>query len=298
VDILADPNEIIARVKTFAGLQQAIDAVDANSQNEMRHWQQTRYDNRTILLRYVQNQFEEEMNLIRKVSVSEKAQKTTAAIDGALSLREERFEAIRKDLMAQRREQRAQQMSTRTRGRGRTYGRGSRGGYGSQGDQYDSGYDSYSGYGRGYSDPYSRGGVSSRSRYPGTAGSLSPQTTEQIDMETENEKNQWLQASFDNKSDLAGAVNDQIQLEVTSIRDIAEEEKAKKTVAAIDGVLLARKMRLDDYLLKMQQQQLESRQQYDPRMGGRYQQDSRYNRGGTTGGYQQGGQSGRTRRRR
>ena len=135
------------------------------------------------------------------------------------------------------------------------------------------------------------------SRYPGTARGLQ-QTAQPTDMEAENEKNQWLQTSFDNKSDLAVAVNDQIQLEVTAIRDIAVEEKAKKTTAAIDGVLLVRKMRLDAYLLKMQEQQLTSQQQYDPRMGGRYQQDSRYNRGGTTGGYQQGGQTGRTRRRR
>lgn len=297
VDILADPNEIIARIKTFAGLQQAIDAVDANSQNEMRQWQQTRYDNRSILLRSVQKQFEEEINLIRTVSVSEKAKKTTEAIDSALSLRQERFKAISKELMAQRREQRqSQQMSGRTRGRGRTSSRGSRGGYGSQGEQYDGGYDNYGGYGRGYSDPYGRGGTSPRSRYPGTTGSLSPQTTEPIDMEAENEKRQWLQASFDNKSDLASAVNDQIQLEVTAIRDIAVEEKAKKTTATIDGVLLVRKMRLDAFLLKMEEQQLTSRQQYDPRMGGRYQQDSRYNRGGTTSGYQQGSQ--RTRRRR
>jgi hypothetical protein len=118
-------------------------------------------------------------------------------------------------------------------------------------------------------------------------------------MEAENEKRQWMQASFDNKSDLASAVNEQIRLEVTSIRDIAVEESAKKTTAAIDGVLLARQMRLDAYLLKIQEQQLSLRQQtQDPRMGmrGGYQQDSRYIRGGTTGGYQQGSQ--RTRRRR
>ncbi len=294
VDILADPNEIKARVKTFAGLQKALDDVAAKSPNEMRQWQQTRYDNRTILIRNVQKQFEDEINLIRTVSVSEKAQKTTEAIDSALSLRQERFKAISKELMAQRREQRqTQQMSSRSRSRGRTSTRGSRG-YGSQDEQQ---YDSY---GRGAVDPYGRGSVTSRmSRYPGTTRGLSQQTAQPVDMEAENERRQWTQASFDNKSDLAGAVNEQIQLEVTSIRDIAVEEAAKKTTAAIDGVLLARKMRLDAYLLKMEEQQQALRQQtQDPRMGmrGGYQQDSRYIRGGTTGGYQQGSQ--RTRRRR
>ncbi len=301
VDILADPNEIKARIKTFAGLQKALDDVAAKSQNEMRQWQQTRYDNRTMLLTSVQKQFEDEIKLIRTVSVGEKAKKTTEAIDGALSLRQERFKVISKELMAQRREQRqAEQMSGRTRGRGRTSGRSTRG-YGSQGDQYDSGYDSYGSYGRGAVDPYGRGGVTSRmGRYPGTTVTPSQQTAQPVDMEAENEKRQWTQASFDNKSDLASAVNEQIRLEVTSIRDIAVEEAAKKTTAAIDGVLLAREMRLDAYLLKMEEQQLSLRQQtQDPRMGmrGGYQQDSRYIRGGTTGGYQQGSQP-RTRRRR
>ncbi|MHC4707586.1 MAG: hypothetical protein ACYS8I_10940, partial [Planctomycetota bacterium] len=85
---------------------------------------------------------------------------------------------------------------------------------------------------------------------------------------------------------------------VTSIRDVAVEEAAKKTTAAIDGLLLARQMRLDAYLLKMQEQQ----RTQNPRTRGGYQQDSRYNRGqttrgGTTGGSQQDSQS-RTRRRR
>ena len=300
VDILADPNEIKARIKTFAGLQKALDDVAAKSPNEMRQWQQTRYDNRTILIRNVQKQFEEEINVIRTVSVSEKAQKTTEAIDSALSLRQVRFKAISKELMAQRREQRqTQQMSTRSRSRSRTSSRGATG-YGSQSEQQ---YDSYGGYGRsGSAQPYGRGNTMTRSsRYPGTARGLQ-QAAQPVDMEAENEKRQWAQASFDNKSDLASAVNEQIQLEVTAIRDIAVEEAAKKTTAAIDGVLLARKIRLDAYLLKMQDQQLSQRQQsQDPRMGGRYMptgptRGQTPTRGGTTGGYQQGNQ--RTRRRR
>ncbi|MCP4260117.1 MAG: ankyrin repeat domain-containing protein [Planctomycetes bacterium] len=298
VDLLADPNEIIARVKTFAGLQKALDDVGAKSQNETRQWQQTRYDNRTMLIRNVQKQFEDEINLLRIVSVSEKAQKTTEAINSALSLRQGRFKAISKELIAQRREQRqTQQTTTRGRSRGRTSGRGSTRGMGSQNEQQ---YESSGGYGRGSSDPYGRGNTSTRSsRYPGTARGPSQQPAQPVDMEAQNESNQWLQASFDNKSDLASAVNDQIQLEVTSIRDIAVEETAKKTTAAIDGLLLARRIRLDAFLLKMQDLQQSTRyQSQDPRMRGANQQDSRYNRGGegTSGGYQQGNQ--RTRRRR
>ena len=72
-----------------------------------------------------------------------------------------------------------------------------------------------------------------------------------------------------------------------------------RDAGSVDGILLARQVRLDDYLMKMEQQQLTQRQTQNPRMGmnSRYQQDSRYSpRGGSTGGAQQGNQ--RTRRRR
>ncbi len=300
VDILADPNEIKARIQTFAGLQKTLDDLTVKSKNEMRQWEQIRIDNRTMLVSSVQKQFEDEMNLIRTVSVGEKAQKTTEAIDSAVKLRQERFKAIHTELLAQKREQRqTEQMSTRTRARGRTSGRSTRG-MSSQNEQYESpgAYGRSGGYGRSSSDPYGRTGTSSR--YPGTTREPSEQTAQPVDMEAENESRQWLQASFDNKTELAGAVNEQIQIEVIAIRDVAVEEAAKKTTAAIDGMLLARKMRLDDYLLKMQEK-LQMQRAQDPRMGGRLQQDSLYDRGqttrgGTTGGYQQGNQ--RTRRRR
>ncbi len=296
VDILADPNEIKARVKTFAGLEKVLEEVANKSQNEMRQWPQRRYDNRTMLVRAVQKQFEDEIGFIRKVAVEEKARKTTEAIDSVLTTRQERIKNISRELMAQKRQLRqTQQQTTSTRGRGRTSSRSMRG-QTSQGGQQ---------YGRNATEQaYGRGNVMPRTnRYPGTTRGPSQQTTQPIDREAENETRQWLQASFDNKSDLASAVHEQIRLEVTSIRDLAVEEAAKKTTATIDGLLLARKMRLDAFIIKMEEQQQALRQQaQDPRARGGYQQDSRYNRGqttrgGTTGGSQQGSQS-RTRRRR
>ena len=88
-------------------------------------------------------------------------------------------------------------------------------------------------------------------------------------------------------------MNDQIQLEITSIRDVAVEEKAKKTTAAIDGLLLARKMRFDAFLLKMEDIKLRQQTQ-DPRLRGG-QQDSRYNMGGATRGGTRGSTRGSTR---
>ncbi|NQT01704.1 MAG: ankyrin repeat domain-containing protein [Planctomycetes bacterium] len=298
VDILADPNEIKARVKTFAGLEKVLEEVANKSQNEMRQWPQRRYDNRTMLVRAVQKQFEDEINLIRTVSVSEKAKKTTEAIDSVLTTRQERIKNISRELMAQKRQLRqTQQQTTRTRGRGRTSSRSMRGQTSQGGQQYEQ-------YGGNATEQaYGRGNVMPRTnRYPGTTRGPSQQTTQPIDREAENETRQWLQASFDNKSDLASAVHEQIRLEVTSIRDLAVEEAAKKTTATIDGLLLARKMRLDAFIIKMEEQQQALRQQtQDPRMGGRYMQTGpsrgQTTRGGTTGGYQQDSQS-RTRRRR
>ncbi|MDT8300294.1 MAG: ankyrin repeat domain-containing protein [Sedimentisphaerales bacterium] len=292
VDLLADPNEIKARIKTFAGLQKALDDVAAKSNNETRQWEQTRYDNRTMLVRNVQTQFEEEMKFLNKVSVSEKATKTTQAIADVVKLREERFKATSKELMVLKREEmQTQRTSTRTRGRVRTSTRGStRGGYGAQSEQYDSS----GGYGRGSSDPYGgRGGTSTRTgRQPATRPP-SQQEAQPVDMEAENETRQWLQASFDDKSDLAGAVNDQIQSEFASIRNVAVEEKAKKTTAAIDGLLLARKIRLDAFLLKMEDIKLREQAQESRARGG-YQQDSRYNMGGATRGGMRGSTRGGT----
>ncbi|MBN1805147.1 MAG: ankyrin repeat domain-containing protein [Sedimentisphaerales bacterium] len=304
-DILADPNEIKARIKTFAGLQKVLDTVDANSQNEQRQWLYTRYDNRTMLLRTVQKQFEDEISVIRTISVAEKAQRTTEAIDSALPLRQERFKLIGRELMTQRREQRESQQTTRTRGgRSRTSAMGSRG----QGEQYDN-YDS-GGYGRNSTQqPYGRsdsmGRPSGRGAYPTTRTPQQPDQEQTIDREAEDESRQWLQADIEDKSDLAAAVNDQIQMEITAIRRIAVEEQAKKTTAAIDGILLARQNRLDEFLTKMEEQQLTERQQTQnqrPGTSGRYQQEDRYNRGqtstrgGSTSGYQQGNQRARRRR--
>jgi len=58
----------------------------------------------------------------------------------------------------------------------------------------------------------------------------------------------------DNKLDLAKAIQPQIQADISSIRPVAVEENAKKTTAAIDGLLLARKERYDVLVVKMEQE--------------------------------------------
>jgi hypothetical protein len=263
VDILADPNEIKARVKTFEGLQKALEVVDANSQNEIRQWQQKRYDNRTLLIRTVQKQFEDEIGVIRKVAVEEKAKKTTETIDSLLTGKQERFKKVSKELLTQKRELR-QTQPARGRGRARTSGRSTRGRTSQRGQLY----------GDDITDPlYGRGGgvIPGTSRYQSTR-----RPAEQIDVETENEIRQWLQADVGDKTNLAQAVHEQLQVEISSIRSVAVEEEAKKTTAAIDGVLLYRQTRFEALISKMATEQQALRQQtQDPRIRGRgrYPQD-------------------------
>jgi hypothetical protein len=307
VDILADPNEIRARVKTFEGLEKALEGVDANSQNEMRQWQQKRYDNRTLLIRTVQKQFEDEIGVIRKVAVEEKAKKTTEAIDSTLSGRQERFKQVSKELLMQKRELR-QTQPARGRGRARTSGRSTRGRTSQRGQSYgDDVTDPVYGRGRARTSGRStRGRTSQRGQLYGDdvtdpvygrGGGVRPGTNryqstrrpvEQLDVETENEINQWLQADVEDKTNLAQAVHEQLRVEISSIRSVAVEEEAKKTTAAIDGVLLYRQMRFEALIQKMEAEQPALRQQtQDPRTrgrtSGRRSLQGGQIRGGTTG---------------
>ncbi|MFZ2148819.1 MAG: ankyrin repeat domain-containing protein [Sedimentisphaerales bacterium] len=264
VDILADPNEIRARIKTFEGLDKALVEIDANSQSEMRQWQQKRYDNRTLLIRTVQKQFEDEIGFMQKVAVEEKAKKTTETIDSVLSGRQERFKEVSKELLAQRRELRQTEESVRTRGRTRTSGRSTRGRTSQRGQPY----------GEDMADPlYGRGDVMPRT----TRSQSARGPVEQLDRETENEMRQWLQASVDDKENLAQAVHEQIRVEFSSVRNVAVEEGAKKTTAAIDGMLLYRQMRFDALIKDMEEgKQALLQQTQEPRIRsrGRYPQDS------------------------
>lgn len=239
-DILADPNEIKARVKTFNGLEKSIKEVSDKSQNEMRQWQQTRYDNRTILARYVDKQFDDEIDFIRTVAVEESAKKTIEAIDTLRTTRHERSSKISRELLVQRREQRLSQTAN-SRTRGRTSGRNTRGRTSLRGQT--SGADTADTlYGRRSST--TSGGYGS--------GNNEPQP-EQLDPETQKQMNLWLEATPENKLELAGEINPIIQAEIGSIRAIAVEEKAKKTTAAIDGVLLARQERFNQLVTKLEE---------------------------------------------
>ena len=269
VDILADPNEIKARIKTFEGLEKALAEVVGKSQSEMRQWQQKRYDNRTLLVRTVQKQFEDEIGFVRKSAVEEKAKKTTEAIDSLLSRRKERLKKVSRELLQQKRAMRQMQPS---RGRSRYSGRSTRGRYpqsrqlpgGDMEEPYAERYDTMPG----------------TSRYQGARRPPEP-----VDRETENEIRLWVQATIDKRAELAKGVHEQIRIEISPIRNVAVEEEAKKTTAAIDGLLLYRQMRFEEFVKKMEEEQRALQQTQDPRSRGRY-SPGRYPQGGQIRGAQ------------
>jgi len=241
VDILADPNEIKTRVKTFDGLEKAVKEVSDKSQNELRQWQQSRNDNKTILLRTVDKQFEDEIDFICKVAVEESAKKTAEAIDILRTNRRRQSLKVNRELMQQKREMK-QAESTRSRTRGRTTGRSTRGQYSQRGQST----------GANTIEPqYGRGAINMPRGYGFESAS---RPSEQLDPQTQEQMRLWLQTTPDNKLELARAIHPQIQAEISSIRAIAVEEKAKKTTAAIDGLLLARKERFDVLVIKIEEE--------------------------------------------
>jgi hypothetical protein len=259
VDLLADPNEIKARVKTFPDLEKTVKETADKSSTEMRQWEQRKYDNRTLLVRAVQKQFEEEMALVKKTALEEKAKKTAEAVDGVLSRKKQRSDAVYKELTQLKREEKLAMAESSRAARGRpTRGRVTGGrnttGYDTQGGAYGDGMEGM---------PYG-----SEQAMPGRVGPGGPQ--DQVDKETQDELRLWTGATFENKDELAKSVHQQIVADVTLVRAVAVEEQAKKTTAALEGLLLARQERLDSYLKKMQEEEMKAMQQaQDPRTAGR-----------------------------
>jgi len=273
LDILADPNEIKARIKTFEGLEKAIEEIDGKSRSEKSAWLQSRIDNRTSLLRMVERQVEQELTFVRNIAVEEKAEKTTKIIDYVLSSRDDVFGKVRKELLVQRREARQNQTGSNAgagpRGRGRDRDRTSRGraGRGARGRNPQEGYIAGQFPEQTMAGPY---GLRSES-----------DEGQELDPETEDKIRQWLQTTIDNKDSLLQFVHTDIQTQYASIRAVAVEEEAKKTTAAFDGILLRREERFEDIVQKMEEQaQRESQQINDPRdrnlrtTRGRYEQDA------------------------
>ncbi len=123
-----DPNVIRARIEQFEGLQEALNKVTREGKNEMREWKRSTAEDNLDLAQTVQEQVTAELNFLRELAVEEGAVKTTAAIDGLLADRQERFgkiiEKMERDREKLRRRSEREDRRRRERDRGRERERG------------------------------------------------------------------------------------------------------------------------------------------------------------------------------
>ena len=213
-DILADPNKIKARIKTFEGLEKALKDLDRRSQSEMREWMERRVDNRVKLARAVELQVWGEIRFIRKVAVEEEAKKTTKEIDDLLLDRQERFrnlvKTIEEEMKGSRREiYRPRQRSPQDQ---RTRERLPR---------------------EDTTEQDGSTGVEGSARAPEGASSG-------VEDKNQIQISQWLQAGAGGRTGLAKAVQEHVKTDFMHIRKFAVAEGAQKTVTAIDGLSLDR----------------------------------------------------------
>ena len=94
VSTAVDPNAVRARIEEFEGLNEALEQIDTESKGEIREWTRSRTEDKLNLALAVQKQITAEFNFLRELAVEEGAVKTTAAIDGILLDRQERFKDV------------------------------------------------------------------------------------------------------------------------------------------------------------------------------------------------------------
>ena len=92
-----DPNAVKASYRKFRGLEAALENLNERADKETREWR-NKTEDKIALAKAVQEQIVRELTFIRELAVEEKAAKTTAAIDGLLMMRKERFNATLKNI--------------------------------------------------------------------------------------------------------------------------------------------------------------------------------------------------------
>lgn len=254
-----DPNEIRKDLARFPDVEASLKVIDANSESEQRAWVVRRSDNRTLLIRAVQKQFDQEMKLVKQLAVQEKAAKTTKAIDDLVAARKIRYEQINTQLREQRRQTLAENRETTTgaatRGRS-TMTRSTRG----RSTGGATGQDIY-----GTSTQQTR----APRRETTAQGAAEPAMSEQSQAQLQA----WLNATTESKVALLGTTHELDIAEYTTVRDLAEEEKAEKTQTAVMALLMFRQERIAKIMAKWQEedvrlQRMQERTGMDPSMQG------------------------------
>jgi len=227
VEVKIDPNAIREEVKGFEGLADAIKGVDAKSDAEQKGWIQRRIDNRMTLVRAAEKQLTEELTFVKGLATQEKAAKTIKAVDDLSAKRKKRNTLIVNALMEERRA--AMQEATDQSGmtRGRTAMRGSR---------------TKTGGGAGMTSATNPYGTSNM-KMP---MKKRPEPNEPpVDADSQAQIQAWTSGRAEDKSGLLDTVHKLDLVELDGVRTVATEEGAKKTAAAISGLMLARQERVE-----------------------------------------------------
>lgn len=210
-----DPNEVQARIKKYPGLQEQVAEIIDGRRAELRQWERTDNDNRTSLISTIRRQYGVEVDFIKKIATEEKAQKTIELADKLNNSRKDAFIAINREVRDNA------SSSTRTTTSSRRSSRSTV--------------------------------TTTRSNRRGSNTTI-PETTittneSKYSPEIQKEVDVWLNSDVLNisgRKSLMEQVNDTLVSEINSLKQTAISENAEKTVAAIDGILLARQIVLDD----------------------------------------------------
>ncbi len=124
-NIPKEPNAEDLQAKMLEDIEKAFEELERGSQKEERGWLQLKAEKKTELVKAVQKQLLDELNVLREIAVEEGAVKTTAAIDKLLGDRQERFEKVleRLDVETEKIQRKEQMRERRSRERDRDHDR-------------------------------------------------------------------------------------------------------------------------------------------------------------------------------
>jgi hypothetical protein len=229
--IALDPNEVKERIQKYPDFEKAVADIVSGNRNVERQWTRIDEDNRTLLVSATRRQFESEMEFVKKVAIEEKALKTSEAVTKLIESRKDKFASITREVRDELNQQ-EKQSSTRTtttssrrstnRTTTTTTTRSNRRG-GNTANETQSNADAR--------------GASTKEQ----ARKYAPEVQSEID--------NWLNADVLNISgrmEIMSTVNDSMTTEINSVKTIATGEKAEKTIAAIDVLLVERQKCYDN----------------------------------------------------
>ncbi len=237
--ITIDPNAVMKKLVTFQDLGPGLKTVDDKSVGEHSAWVQRRTDNRMPLLTAEEQQFADEMAFVKPIAAAEKAAKTNKAIDDLMAQRKKRTDQINESLREQRRATMAQNRQTGMAGTGARGMRGMRGqAPGTTGTPAPGGAAPYAG-----PNPYAGAGPYAGTN-PAGAALKGPANQPAPDPNTQALIQAWVAARPEDKRALLQAVQEQNLLDLQQLDDLAVSEKALKTSAAIEALMMLREQRV------------------------------------------------------